>query len=243
MGLPRDIVELEEVLRLDASVDLFAPIDRGSLLESAHVNSILEHLREVGFRDPISVMQLCLQALRVQHQEMAPRLVEAELVATLPPEIPGVARTTGQVIREMLRPDMREVILVGYELTDQNMVRLLADAASRRANVIIICDRVRGAAQRLLDMWPTDVQRPRIFQDKERGDGPPHASMHAKCLLVDGKDLLVTSANFTFHGLQGNIEIGVRLSGPPVIEARKAFSHLVQGGILEEWLGPGNPES
>ena len=58
--------------------------------------------------------------------------------------------------------------------------------------------------------------------------------MHAKCLLVNGADLLVTSANFTFHGLHGNIEIGVRLSGPPALEARKMFSHLVENGVVEE---------
>jgi phosphatidylserine/phosphatidylglycerophosphate/cardiolipin synthase-like enzyme len=58
--------------------------------------------------------------------------------------------------------------------------------------------------------------------------------MHAKCLLVDGNDLLITSANFTFHGLHGNVEIGVRLSGPPASEARKIFSYLVEHGLVEE---------
>jgi len=58
--------------------------------------------------------------------------------------------------------------------------------------------------------------------------------MHAKCLLVDGTDLLITSANFTFHGLQGNVEIGVRLSGPPAAEARKIFSYLIERGVVEE---------
>jgi phosphatidylserine/phosphatidylglycerophosphate/cardiolipin synthase-like enzyme len=58
--------------------------------------------------------------------------------------------------------------------------------------------------------------------------------MHAKCLLVDGNDLLVTSANFTFHGLHGNIELGVRLCGTPGSEARKIFCHLVESGIVEE---------
>jgi len=57
--------------------------------------------------------------------------------------------------------------------------------------------------------------------------------MHAKCVLVDGSDLLVTSANFTFHGLHGNIEIGVRLSGAAAAEARKIFSHLVEDGVVE----------
>jgi phosphatidylserine/phosphatidylglycerophosphate/cardiolipin synthase-like enzyme len=83
-------------------------------------------------------------------------------------------------------------------------------------------------------MWRSNARRPRIFQDRERTDSAPFASMHAKCLLVDAKDLLVTSANFTFHGLHGNIEIGVRLSGSPAAEARKIFSHLVEHRIVEE---------
>ena len=58
--------------------------------------------------------------------------------------------------------------------------------------------------------------------------------MHAKCLLVDTVDLLVASVNFTFHGLHGNTEIGIRLGGAPAGEARKVFSYLVESGFLED---------
>lgn len=98
----------------------------------------------------------------------------------------------------------------------------------------MICDRARGTAQRVLESWPSRTPPPRVFHDRERAEGAPYASMHAKCLLIDGKDLLVTSANFTFHGLHGNIEIGVRLGGAPAAEARKIFSHLVESRVLEE---------
>jgi phosphatidylserine/phosphatidylglycerophosphate/cardiolipin synthase-like enzyme len=134
----------------------------------------------------------------------------------------------------MLRPQAQEVILLGYEITDRSMMTMLIEVASRGADVIMICDRERGATRRVLEGWPPDVRRPRLLHDRERADGAPHASMHAKCLLVDGSDLLITSANFTFHGLHGNIEIGVRLSGPPAAEARKIFSHLVESGVVAE---------
>ena len=98
----------------------------------------------------------------------------------------------------------------------------------------MICDRERGAGRRILEEWPSGFKKPRILQDRQRAGRAPYASMHAKCVLVDGNDLLVTSANFTFHGLHGNIEIGIRLSGPPVAEARKVFSHLVESRLLEE---------
>ena len=231
MGLPRDLVELEEALRTRGLVNPFAPIDRSGLSESPEAGSMIERLRKVDFHDPIYILRLCLQALRVQHEEMARNLVEAELVATLPEEVSGIARTTSQVLSEMLHPPVEEVILLGYELTDQDTVHLLEEVEATGADVIVICDRAKGAAQRLLDLG---LRRPRIFQDRERSDGAPYSSMHAKCLLVNRKDLLITSANFTFHGLHGNIEIGVRLSGPPALEAWKIFSHLVGTRIVEE---------
>jgi phosphatidylserine/phosphatidylglycerophosphate/cardiolipin synthase-like enzyme len=231
MGLARDLVELEARLREREDVDLFAPVERSGLLETPEFASMLGRIRSTA---PASVMRLCLQALRIQHEELWPKLLDAELVATLPPETPGMARPTERVVQEMIDGATTEVILLGYELTDRNLIGLLAEAAGRGAGVIMICDRGRGAAQRVLESWPSRTPPPRIFHDRERADGAPYASMHAKCLLIDGNDLLVTSANFTFHGLRGNIEIGVRLGGAPAAEARKIFSHLVESRTIEE---------
>ncbi|HEY6320260.1 MAG TPA: phospholipase D-like domain-containing protein [Thermoanaerobaculia bacterium] len=233
MGLARDLVELGTSLRGREDLDLFAPIERGGLLAAPECASMLVRIRST---DPASVMRLCLQALRIQHEELLPRLLDAELVATLPPETPGIARPTERVVREMLDAATTEIILLGYELTDRDLIGLLAAAASRGAGVIMICDRGRGAAQRVRDSWPSRTPLPRIFHDRERADGAHYASMHAKCLLIDGRDLLVTSANFTFHGLRGNIEIGIRLGGAPAAEARKIFSYLVESRVLEDAL-------
>lgn len=231
MGLARDLVEIEARLRDCAEVDLFAPVERGGMLGTPECASILGRIRST---DPASVMRLCLQALRIQHRELRPKLLDAELVATLPPETPGIARPTERVVREMIDGATTEIILLGYELTDRNLIGVLAAAAGRGTGVIMICDRGRGAARRVLESWPPRTPPPQIFHDRERAEGAPYASMHAKCLLVDGRDLLVTSANFTFHGLHGNIEIGVRLGGAPAAEARKIFSHLVESRVLED---------
>ncbi len=221
------------MLRERTDVDLFAPIQRSGLLTTPEAASMLARMTAPGPMDAAAVMRLCLQALRVQHDEVKPRLLEAELVATLPPDTPGIARPTERVLHEMLRAHVREIILLGYEFTDQELMRLLGEATARGTDVIMICDRGRGAAKRILDAWPRGTPRPRLFHDRQ-ADGAPYASMHAKCVLVDGRELLVTSANFTFHGLHGNIEIGVRLSGAPAAEARKIFSHLVENRIVEE---------
>ena len=231
MGIARDLVELEARLRDDAGVDLFVPPQRGNLLAVPECASVLGRIRGA---DPSSLMRLCLQALRIQYEELRPKLLDAELVATLPPETPGIARPTERVVRRMIDSATSEIILLGYELTDRDLIALLAAAANRGTTVILICDRSRGVAARVLEAWPSATPPPRIYHDRERSGGATYASMHAKCLLGDATDLLVTSANFTFHGLRGNIEIGVRLNGAPAAEARKIFSHLVENRILEE---------
>ena len=233
MALARDLVGLEALVRERAEVDLFLPLSAGGLLAVPECASIVECIRS---HDPAWVVRLCLQALRIQYDELRPRLLDAELVATLPPETPGIARPTERVVREMVERASSEVILLGYDFTDGDLVRLVADAARRGAGVIVICDRGRGAASRIAEAWPVGVPLPRLLHNRERPDRAPYSSMHAKCLLVDTVDLLVTSANFTFHGLHGNIEIGVRLGGAPAGEARKVFSYLVESRILEDAL-------
>ena len=200
---------------------------------SSECAEITARLAPADLWEPGAVTRLCLQVLRIQHDLLRPRLLDAELVATLPPGTPGIARPTEFVVREMVQRASSEIILLGYEFTDPNIVQLLVAAVERGTNVVIICDRGRGAAARIRDAWPVGSQQPRMFRDRKRADGAPFASMHAKCLLVDAVDLLVTSANFTFHGMRGNIEIGIRLSGSPAAEARKIFSSLVEDGVVE----------
>lgn len=235
MGLALDLVELETRIGSRHDFDLFAPKEQAGLLAIPECASLNGRVRTV---DPEAVVRLCLQALRIQRAEFQPKILDAELVATLPPEIPGLARPTERVVYEMIARASREIIVLGYELTDTRLIELLANASNRGASVIMICDRGHGATHRVQSAWPRGTSPPRLFHDCERADSAPYGSMHAKCLLVDGSDLLVTSANFTFHGLHGNIEIGLRLWGPPAAEARKIFSYLVENRIVEELNDP-----
>ncbi|MHB8512198.1 MAG: phospholipase D-like domain-containing protein [Actinomycetota bacterium] len=231
MGIARDFADAEAQLRQRPEIDLFSPIEESQLIVQPE---FLELEQRVGERDAAETTRLCLQALRVQYENLESRLIDAEFVATLPPDSPAVARPTDRVLAEMLDNARREVILVGYEFTDQKFISMLAAAMQRGCEILIIADRGRGSSARIVGSWPSALPRPRIFQDREREGAAPYASMHAKCVVVDQQDLLVTSANFTFHGMRGNIEFGIRLSGKPAIEARKIFSHLVESRIVEE---------
>lgn len=199
MGLARDIVEVEGSLREQrADLDVFS-IDANALLSVPACAALSERVK---FRTPVEMLRTCFQALRIQHSELMPKLVDAELVATLPPYFPLQVRATKFVVREMLAHAKKEIVVLGYELTDSGLLSSLAEAASRDVTVIVICDRTRGVAQRVREGIGSNANRVRIFHDKERPDAAPYTKMHAKCVLVDEKDVLVTSANMTFHGLE-----------------------------------------
>lgn len=235
MGLARQIAELEERLLDKGDELLFTTEGRAALRSMPGFASAASAVHAAGITSSEQAVILCLQALRIHHTTTTPTMISAEFVATLPPGTPGIVRSTSQVVASMLENAQREVILLGYELTSESTLEALAVATSRGVSVIMICDRSRGSAARIVAEWPAAAPPPRVYHDRGNVAHAPYASMHAKCLLVDGEDLLITSANFTFHGMHGNIEIGVRLQGSSVTEARKLFSHLVETGVVEEY--------
>ena len=142
------------------------------------------------------------------------------------------ARPTQVVLREMLTSARRQIVALGYEITDRSCIELLRDASKICPDTIIICDRQKGSARRLASTWPGGGFTPRFYENIELAD-PPLASMHCKALVVDSADLLVTSANFTFHGLNGNLEFGVRLRGAQARPAQGILIHLLRSGMFQ----------
>jgi hypothetical protein len=61
-------------------------------------------------------------------------------------------------------------------------------------------------------------------------------SAFAKALVVDRLEALVTSANLTLHGLQANLELGLRVRGPQAQAIALRFDHLIASGVLHEWM-------
>ncbi len=239
MSFARDLVALfEDVRQSEACPDMFGPDAEAWLVKSAAAAPTLDALRRAS--SPAKALKGALQALEVQRELLEPRLLDAAFVATFPGAVPFGARPTELVLEEMLGTAGREVIALGYEVTHAGTIELLRGCATRGARVVLICDRARLDADLLLCGWP-ETCPPDVYVDRERGSALAYSKMHCKALLVDEEDLLVTSANFTLHGLRGNIELGVRLRGAPARDARDVFRHLLRSGLLERLTLPLEP--
>ena len=85
------------------------------------------------------------------------------------------------------------------------------------------------------DHWPSDVPVPALYYDPEgRRHGAKRTTLHAKCVVVDGRWAFVTSANFTEAAQERNIEAGVLLDHPSLAETLVSrFRGLRDSGRLK----------
>ena len=68
-----------------------------------------------------------------------------------------------------------------------------------------------------------------------RQDEDKMAALHAKVISVDQKQTLITSANLSYHGQMGNIEIGTLVESKQIArQIEDVFTKLVFSKVFEE---------
>jgi cardiolipin synthase A/B len=207
----------------------------------------VQHSRIRSYRDVLttapSIDQLIL-ALRIA-AHTAEVVGSAQTVVEVAWTYPGIARpglrTTGGVAREIIAQCKQTLLLVGYSVAVDaaltglaaQTIEAIARAAERGVLVTAVLHKDVNR-QALLQAWRTGVRRPSIFRwaNAERDE---MAAIHAKLLVGDRFDALVTSANLTYHGLQGNLEMGLRVKGRPAAEIQDRFQDLIHDGDLVSW--------
>jgi hypothetical protein len=161
------------------------------------------------------------------------------------PEAPGtVNRDTSVVVRDLFGIAESDVLVAGFAVYQGREVfrRLAERMAERPALRVRLCLDIKRApgdsapdeellrlfAERFRSQeWPGD-RLPAVFYDPRSLDlkAVKRSSLHAKCIVVDHRIALVTSANFTEAAQTRNIEAGA-LSG------RKRGERHIRGGRRE----------
>lgn len=199
-----------------------------------------------GYIDEWSVATALRVANRLRSIERLSR-PEIEIAWTGPAAAGPLVRSTSVVLEEMLEGvrEAGEVLLVGYALTVEpgtrmeRVVELLVESVKRRASLSIVLhsdEEETANLESLLKLWDVFVKRPKVYTWRPPPDHP-FTKLHAKCLVVDRLDALVTSANFTFHGLESNLELGLRVRGPQATAIAERFDHLIASAVLQPWSG------
>jgi phosphatidylserine/phosphatidylglycerophosphate/cardiolipin synthase-like enzyme len=179
-----------------------------------------------------------------------PEKVLVELV-TSGPDVAGMTRDTGVVLRELFAASEHRVLVVGFAVHQgREIFAALAYRMRHRPDLAVrLCLDIRRApgdttrsdallrrfAERFIrHEWP-GPRLPDLFYDpRSLAEGETHrASLHAKCVVVDGIRALIGSANLTEAAQLRNIEIGVLVSGAIAEAVERHFGALVAGGHLQ----------
>lgn len=151
---------------------------------------------------------------------------KTEVVWTGPKVEGSYLRATRQVVKDIIKGAQEELLVVGYWIAgdgDQegiirDVIGLIADASARGVSVTMVLDsgeKSYGKNNRnvLSELWPAGRTMPSLFT-WEVHEFEKHLKLHAKLLVADRRDALVTSANLTMYAMDRNMEMGVRVSGP-----------------------------
>lgn len=233
-------------LHLDSTGPVRSVLARGNPL----IETELVTLQKIWRRAPLISGQAWSLALRSSiGTVLAARAVtdSPQIVWTGPTVEGSFFRSTHEVIRELLRTARREVLIIGYWISTgigpagaiEEVITALAMAASRGVHVTAIVDERRrrdGQDNRevLLGAWPHDVQHPQLMTWRLPLDDQ-HIKLHAKVIVVDGSDALITSANLTSYAMFHNIEMGVRVKGTAAKRIVDHFRRLIHDGVIGEF--------
>jgi phosphatidylserine/phosphatidylglycerophosphate/cardiolipin synthase-like enzyme len=173
-----------------------------------------------------------------------------ELVWTGPEGDHALARDTAVVLRELFEAARERVVLAGYSFGNAEDVLGPLHVGMRDHHVkatffVDVPQAPPGAgdpetygqsalARFLHDSWPFGPPFPTLYCDRRAlRPGPPWSSMHAKCVAVDGRLALVSSANFTTRGQERNIETGVLIDDRVFAsQLERQWLGLIEGGLV-----------
>ena len=156
---------------------------------------------------------------------------EVEIVWTGPGRISAGARSTRPVIEEMLRSARRgeKVTIVGYRITHnaKSIIGELNSCLNGGVEIDLIVDNSRSNKDELRKCFAEKrLARPSIYTRKD-GESEFY-KVHAKVIMVQDRQMLVSSANLTELGTEVNFEIGLLVSGPAVRDMAALIKRMVE---------------
>lgn len=159
---------------------------------------------------------------------------KASLVVTAPPSFSINARTTMSVVRSMLEEANSSISITGYSLSSYfaDLVDVIIQKSLSGVFVKFFVNDIdnQESIDKLLRYKGRFLK---IYNYKKSEDSM--AALHAKMISVDQKKTFITSANLSYHGQQGNIELGMLVESKKIAkQVDDMFTKLIYEKIFIE---------
>ena len=220
--------DLEALLRNIERDRVRFPLTETSLvaLGLGHLHDSLGEAADLDAPALATVLRIAIAKRRLRP---VPRI---DLVWTGPEAPVSTARDTLVVVRELFESARKTVLIGGYRFDHgrELFAPLHAVMRERGVETSIFLD---DASSFLEENWPFGEPLPLLYCDPRTADARSRFSLHAKCMVVDERRALVTSANFTDRGQTRNLEMGVLIEDPPFASRLvQQWRGLIEAGLL-----------
>ena len=159
---------------------------------------------------------------------------KVSLVVTAPPSFSINARTTMNVVSSMIEGADSSILITGYSLSSYfaDLVDTIIQKSQSGIFVKFFVNDIdsQDSFEKLLRYKGRFLK---IYNYKKQEDSM--AALHAKVISVDQKKTLITSANLSYHGQQGNIELGMLAESKKIAkQLDDVFTKLIFAKVFTE---------
>lgn len=159
---------------------------------------------------------------------------KVSLVVTAPPSFAINARATMNVVESMIKGADRNILITGYSLSAyfSELVDTIIQKSQQGIFVKFFVNDIdkQQGFDKLLRYKGRFLK---IYNYRQEDDNM--AALHAKVISIDQKQTLITSANLSYHGQQGNIELGTLIDSKSVAkQIDDIFTKMIFSKVFTE---------
>lgn len=149
------------------------------------------------------------------------------LVVTTPPSFAIRAKSTKNTVESLIKGANKSILITGYSLSDY--FNDLIDTIIQKSQSGVFVEFFINSIETQKNVEKLRRYRGRflrIYNYTHENDSM--SALHAKVISVDNDKTLITSANLSYHGQEGNIELGTLVSSAKVAkQVKDIFTKLV----------------
>ena len=149
---------------------------------------------------------------------------------------------TDIVLKDLFKKAEKSITIIGYVMTDDEHILEIFDMIKKNKNIknLIIKFIFNTAKQKqqlgkkypsitkiIQTNWDENIPYPKVYSYNENS-----SSLHAKAVIIDSKEIFITSANMTGRALQRNFELGICHIG----ESAHVAENLIEELIEQDWF-------
>ena len=192
------------------------------------VASIQKRCPALSQKEALEIHKMIVAVSQEQHDQ-------ASLVVTAPPSFAIRNKVTKVVVDDMLSRAQKSILITGYSLSEyfSDMIERIIQKSQQGILVKFYVNNVESQRcfDRLLKYHGRFLE---VYNYPKQQDSM--SALHAKVISIDQRETLITSANLSYHGQEGNIELGTHIvSKETAIQVEQLFTQLVFSKVFEKY--------